>query len=102
MYTTSRIAFFIVATLLLTVACNNTEKPTEEKPVFKIAEPQREALQKAKDLEKNVRTMMTQGFQKLDLVTRDEFDLQAKVLAKTREKLTALEAKVAEIEKLRS
>jgi BMFP domain-containing protein YqiC len=55
----------------------------------------------AKDLEKNVRTMMTQGFQKLDLVTRDEFDLQAKVLAKTREKLTALEAKVAEIEKLR-
>jgi len=36
------------------------------------------------------------------LVTRDEFDLQAKVLAKTREKLTALEAKVAEIEKLRS
>ena len=56
----------------------------------------------AKDLEKNVRTMMTQGFQKLDLVTRDEFDLQAKVLAKTREKLTALETKVAEIEKLRS
>jgi len=56
----------------------------------------------AKDLEKNVRTMMTQGFQKLDLVTRDEFDLQAKVLAKTREKLAALEAKVAEIEKLRS
>ena len=56
----------------------------------------------AKDLEKNVRTMMTQGFQKLDLVTRDEFDLQAKVLAKTREKLTVLEAKVAEIEKLRS
>ena len=55
----------------------------------------------AKDLEKNVRTMMTQGFQKLDLVTRDEFDLQAKVLAKTREKLTALEAKVADIEKLR-
>jgi BMFP domain-containing protein YqiC len=56
----------------------------------------------AKDLEKNVRTMMTQGFQKLDLVTRDEFDLQTKVLAKTREKLAALEAKVAEIEKLRS
>ena len=56
----------------------------------------------AQDLEKNVRTMMTQGFQKLDLVTRDEFDLQTKVLAKTREKLAALEAKVAEIEKLRS
>ncbi|MCE7504739.1 accessory factor UbiK family protein [Polynucleobacter sp. IMCC30063] len=56
----------------------------------------------AKDLEKNVRTMMTQGFQKLDLVTRDEFELQTKVLTKTREKLAALEAKVTEIEKQRS
>ena len=56
----------------------------------------------AKDLEKNVRKMMTQGFQKLDLVTRDEFELQTKVLTKTREKLAALEAKVTEIEKQRS
>lgn len=46
--------------------------------------------------------MMTQGFQKLDLVTRDEFELQTKVLTKTREKLAALEAKVTEIEKQRS
>jgi len=30
----------------------------------------------AKDLEKNVRSLMTQGFQKMDLVTREEFDLQ--------------------------
>jgi ubiquinone biosynthesis accessory factor UbiK len=53
----------------------------------------------AKDIEKNVRTMMNQGFQKMDLVTREEFDIQSRVLAKTREKLEALEAKVAEIEK---
>ena len=53
----------------------------------------------AKDIEKNVRTMMSQGFQKMDLVTREEFDIQSRVLAKTREKLEALEAKVAEIEK---
>jgi BMFP domain-containing protein YqiC len=53
----------------------------------------------AKDLEKNIRSMMTQGFQKLDLVTRDEFDVQAKVLSKTREKLEALEQKVALLEK---
>ena len=52
----------------------------------------------AKDLEKNVRGLMTQGFQKLDLVTREEFELQTKVLAKTREKLEALEAKVAALE----
>ena len=52
----------------------------------------------AKDIEKNVRSLMTQGFQKMDLVTRDEFEIQAKVLARTREKLEALEAKVAALE----
>ena len=45
----------------------------------------------AQEIEKNVRAMMSQGFQKMDLVTRDEFELQSKVLAKTREKLEALE-----------
>ena len=53
----------------------------------------------AKDIEKNVRAMMNQGFQKMDLVTREEFDLQSRVLAKTREKLEALEAKVTALEK---
>ena len=52
----------------------------------------------AKDIEKNVRSLMTQGFQKLDLVTREEFDLQTQVLAKTRAKLEALEAKVSALE----
>ncbi len=53
----------------------------------------------AKDLEKNVRGVMTQGFQKLDLVTREKFDLQTQVLAKTRAKLEELEAKVSALEK---
>lgn len=53
----------------------------------------------AKDVEKNVRSLMTQGFQKLDLVTREEFDLQAQVLARTRAKLEELETKVAVLEK---
>lgn len=53
----------------------------------------------AKDLEKNVRGLMTQGFQKLDLVTREEFDLQTQVLAKTRAKLEELETKVSALEK---
>jgi len=53
----------------------------------------------AKDIEKNVRAMMSQGFQRMDLVTREEFDIQSRVLAKTREKLEALEAKVTELEK---
>jgi BMFP domain-containing protein YqiC len=52
----------------------------------------------AKDIEKNMRALLTQGFAKLDLVTREEFDVQAQVLTRTREKLTALEARVAELE----
>jgi BMFP domain-containing protein YqiC len=52
----------------------------------------------AKDIEKNVKAMMSQGFSKLDLVTREEFDIQAQVLAKTRAKLEALEERVAQLE----
>ena len=52
----------------------------------------------AKDMEKNMRALLTQGFAKLDLVTREEFDVQAQVLSRTREKLVALEARVAELE----
>jgi ubiquinone biosynthesis accessory factor UbiK len=54
----------------------------------------------AKDIEKNVKAMLSQGFSKLDLVTREEFDVQAQVLAKTRAKLEALETRVAELETL--
>lgn len=52
----------------------------------------------AKDLEKNVRAMLNQGFSKLDLLTREEFEIQAEVLARTRAKLEALEKRVAELE----
>lgn len=52
----------------------------------------------AKDIEKNVKAMMAQGFSKMDLVTREEFDTQAQVLARTREKLDELETKVAALE----
>lgn len=54
----------------------------------------------AKDIEKNVKAMLTQGFSRLDLVTREEFDIQSQVLAKTRAKLEALETRVAELETL--
>jgi len=52
----------------------------------------------AKDIEKNVKAMLNSGFAKLDLVTREEFEVQAQVLAKTRAKLEELEARVAELE----
>lgn len=52
----------------------------------------------AKDIEKNARALLMQGFAKLDLVTREEFDVQAQVLSRAREQLTALEARVVELE----
>ena len=52
----------------------------------------------AKDIEKNVRSLLTQGFSKLDLVTREEFDVQALQLLKIRERLDLLEKRVAELE----
>ncbi len=52
----------------------------------------------AKDVEKNLRAMLNQGFSKLDLLTREEFEVQAEVLARTRTRLEALEKRVAELE----
>ena len=53
----------------------------------------------AADLEKNLRALLQSGFARLDLVTREEFDVQREVLARTRAKLVELEAKLAELEK---
>ena len=50
------------------------------------------------DLEKNFRAMLLAGFERMDLVTREDFDLQAAVLERTREKLEALEARIAKLE----
>lgn len=52
----------------------------------------------AKDVEKNLRAMLQSLFSKLDLVTREEFDVQQEVLVRTREKLSALEARITELE----
>lgn len=56
----------------------------------------------AKDFEKNARALLAQGFAKLDLVTREEFDVQARLLAQAQEKLTALETRVAALEAQRN
>jgi BMFP domain-containing protein YqiC len=53
----------------------------------------------AADLEKNLRALLQSAFSRLDLVTREEFDVQREVLARTRAKLAELEAKLAEFEK---
>ena len=50
------------------------------------------------DLETNFRAVLRSSLGKLDLVTRDEFDTQTKVLERTRAKLEALEEKVKDLE----
>ena len=52
----------------------------------------------AKDVEKNIKALLQASLQRLDLVPREEFELQTQVLLRTREKLEALEARVAQIE----
>jgi BMFP domain-containing protein YqiC len=56
------------------------------------------AANPAKDLEKNMRGMLASAFTRLELVSREEYDVQTQVLARAREKLAALEARVTELE----
>jgi BMFP domain-containing protein YqiC len=57
------------------------------------------AASPARDIEKNAKALLSGMLGRLELVTRDEFDVQTQVLARTREKLTALEARVEALEK---
>jgi BMFP domain-containing protein YqiC len=54
----------------------------------------------AQEVEKNLRAALTAALAKLDLVTREELDVQAAVLARTRARLEELEKQVAELEKM--
>jgi BMFP domain-containing protein YqiC len=66
----------------------------------KLAESVPEGLRSMRDdLEANFSGVLRSGISKLDLVTREEFEVQEAVLARTREKLEMLEARLEEIEK---
>lgn len=52
------------------------------------------------DIEKNINALLKGAFTKMELVSREEFDVQAEVLRNTREKLVMLEKKLAELEAL--
>jgi len=56
----------------------------------------------AKDIESNLKAGVTAMLGKLDMVSREEFDVQSEVLARTRARLEALEARLAELEKQRA
>ena len=67
-----------------------------------LAESLPQGLKSARDdLEKNFRSVLQSGLAKLDLVTREEFEVQEAVLAKTRQKLEALEARLAGLESMK-
>lgn len=58
-----------------------------------------ESLRQTKtEIDKTIRQSVMNAFQKMELVTRDEFDIQTQVLARTRAKLEALEQRVAALE----
>lgn len=52
----------------------------------------------AAEIEKNLKALLNQGFARLELVTREEFDVQKEVLARTRLKLTELEKRLDDLE----
>jgi len=56
------------------------------------------AASPARDVETNIKALLQSSLQRFDLVPREEFELQGQVLRRTREKLEALEARVAQLE----
>ena len=75
-------------------------KESIEELARKLADAVPEGLKSMReDLEQNFRSVLQSGLSKLDLVTREEFEVQEAVLAKTREKLDALAAKLEKMEK---
>lgn len=78
-------------------------KESIDKLARTLAESVPEGLRSVRDdLEQNFRAILKGGIDRLDLVTREEFDVQQAVLARTRDKLAALERRLAELEAKKS
>lgn len=77
-----------------------SKRPNLDELARQLAESVPENLRAlGEDLERNFKSLLQSGFERMELVTREEFDLQTAVLERTREKLEKLEARVAELEK---
>ncbi len=77
-------------------------KPMNRQSIFDDIQAKMTGLLKdspAADIERNVKEVMSQGFRKMDLVTREEFELQRELLQRTREKVEALEKQLALLSK---
>lgn len=93
----------IFATIPLVDLLDSPVTMFDTKPLDDLARRLAEALPPGltalrEELEKNFRAILHAAFAKMDLVTREEFDVQTAVLARTREKLESLHEQVAKLE----
>ncbi len=78
----------------------STDRPGIDDLARRLAESVPQNLKAmGEDLERNFKSLLTSGLDRMDLVTREEFDVQVAVLERTRAKLEALEAKLVALEK---
>ncbi len=78
---------------------DKTDRPTLDDLARKLAESVPGNIKSVgEDMERNFKSLLQSAMARMDLVTREEFDVQMAVLARTREKLEALEARLAELE----
>jgi len=76
-----------------------SDRPNLEELARQLADAVPRNLKAAgEDMERQFKSLLQSGLARMDLVTREEFDLQVAVLARTREKLEALEARLSELE----
>ena len=76
-----------------------SDRPTLDELARKLAESVPGSIKTVGDeMERNFKSLLPSAMARMDLVTREEFDVQMAVLARTREKLEALEARLAELE----
>jgi len=77
-----------------------TKYMTNRKKIQEISDKIREVIKNSpiEDMENNINALLKSIFTKMDLINREEFDIQTEVLRKTRLKLEAMEAKLRELE----
>ena len=78
----------------------NSNRPSLDDLARQLAESIPDNLKTiSEDLQRNFKTLLQSGLDRMDLVTREELDVQVAVLERTREKLERLEKRLAELEK---
>lgn len=75
------------------------DQPFVERIIAEVRRRLPEAGELAGEVEHNLRGVLSEAISRLDLISREEFDAQQRVLARTRERLEALEREVAELER---